>query len=243
MKLGMQGVTVAVATGDYGVASYEGDQSPNGCLPKSDTVNGTVFSSQFPNACPYILNVGSTTLPAGSDAKMGTEIATTRFGSAGGFSNVFTTPKWQQAAVSNYLRKYTPPYASYNLSNGESIGQNGGRYNSAGRAFPDVSALGDFGLLWINGRTRLVGGTSMSAPIFAAVLTRINEERIRLGKKTVGFVNPTFYAHPEIFQDVVEGTNPGCGTNGFSASPGWDPVTGLGTPNYPKMLALFKKLP
>lgn len=51
----------------------------------------------------------------------------------------------------------------------------------------------------------------MSAPIFAAVLNRLNEERLALGKTTVGFVLPTFYKHPKIFQDVTIGTNPGCG--------------------------------
>jgi len=35
----------------------------------------------------------------------------------------------------------------------------------------------------------------------------------------------------------------GCGTDGFYASVGWDPVTGLGTPNYLKMEALFLSLP
>jgi len=39
--------------------------------------------------------------------------------------------------------------------------------------------------------------------------------------------------------DITSGSNPGCGTAGFSAVSGWDPVTGLGTPNYLKMLAYF----
>ncbi len=43
--------------------------------------------------------------------------------------------------------------------------------------------------------------------------------------------------------DIVEGNNPGCGTNGFEAVKGWDPLTGLGTPNYPAMLSLFMSLP
>ena len=39
------------------------------------------------------------------------------------------------------------------------------------------------------------------------------------------------------------GDNPGCGTDGFNATIGWDPVTGLGTPNYPKLLAAWLALP
>ena len=45
------------------------------------------------------------------------------------------------------------------------------------------------------------------------------------------------------FKDVVSGTNPGCQTEGFVAAPGWDPVGGLGTPNFPKLLAHFLGLP
>jgi tripeptidyl-peptidase-1 len=36
-----------------------------------------------------------------------------------------------------------------------------------------------------------------------------------------------------LYSDITVGSNPGCGVDGFSVAPGWDPVTGLGTPNYP----------
>jgi tripeptidyl-peptidase-1 len=88
----------------------------------------------------------------------------------------------------------------------------------------------------------LVGGTSASAPVFASILNRINEERLAVNKSTVGFVNPVLYANPQILHDITTGTNPGCNTTGFSAATGWDPVTGLGTPNYPEMLKLFLSL-
>jgi tripeptidyl-peptidase-1 len=87
-----------------------------------------------------------------------------------------------------------------------------------------------------------VGGTSAAAPAFASILNLINEERLAANKSTVGFVNPTLYANPQVLHDITSGTNPGCNTTGFSASAGWDPVTGLGTPNYPKMLELFMSL-
>lgn len=83
----------------------------------------------------------------------------------------------------------------------------------------------------------------MSAPIFASLLNRIVEERIKVGKGPLGFVNPTLYENPQVLNDITNGTNPGCGTNGFHAAKGWDPVTGLGTPNYPKMLELWLSLP
>lgn len=41
----------------------------------------------------------------------------------------------------------------------------------------------------------------------------------------VGFVNPTLYAHPEVLNDIVNGSNPNCGSSGFETAPGWDPVS------------------
>jgi tripeptidyl-peptidase-1 len=79
------------------------------------------------------------------------------------------------------------------------------------------------------GAPTLIGGTSASSPVFASILTRINEERLKAGKSTIGFVNPTLYKHPEVLHDITVGSNPGCGSAGFTASKGWDPVTGLGT--------------
>ncbi len=58
-----------------------------------------------------------------------------------------------------------------------------------------------------------------------------------------GFINPALYANPWLLNDVTNGTNPGCGTSGFSSTPGWDPVTGLGTPNFPRLLEFFSLLP
>jgi tripeptidyl-peptidase-1 len=59
----------------------------------------------------------------------------------------------------------------------------------------------------------------------------------------VGFINPVLYANPGVLNDIKKGNNPGCGTDGFQAVKGWDPVTGLGTPNYGKMLSLWMGLP
>ncbi len=108
------------------------------------------------------------------------------------------------------------------------ITEPGAVYRRTGRGFPDVSAAGDRQIMSWNGEWVVEGGTSMSAPIWASVLTLINEKRIAIGKKSLGFVNPLLYAHPEAFNDITTGSNPGCSTDGFPAARGWDPVTGLG---------------
>jgi len=79
--------------------------------------------------------------------------------------------------------------------------------------------------------------------VFGAIITLINEARLDLGKGPVGFINPALYSHPYVLNDITSGGNRGCGTPGFTATRGWDPVTGLGTPNFPRMLALFLSLP
>ena len=68
-----------------------------------------------------------------------------------------------------------------------------------------------------DGFASLNGGTSAAAPIMASVITRINQERTAAGKGPVGYVNPVFYAHPEMFNDITDGNNPGCNTGGFKA--------------------------
>ncbi|CAG8984083.1 hypothetical protein HYALB_00003025 [Hymenoscyphus albidus] len=231
MKLGLQGVSIVISSGDSGVEGRN-------CLGSS----GKVFSPDFPASCPYLTAVGSTFLPKGANVATDAEVATSRFPSGGGFSNLYQIPSYQATAVSNYLTRFKPTYKSYTTVNLTNIGASGGLYNSAGRAYPDVEAIGDNIVIFSNGREGLIGGTSASAPAFGAILTRINEERLAAGKSTVGFVNPTLYSNPGVLHDITTGTNEGCGTSGFSASAGWDPVTGLGTPNYPAMLELFMGL-
>jgi tripeptidyl-peptidase-1 len=72
----------------------------------------------------------------------------------------------------------------------------------------------------------------------------VNDARIAQGKPTIGFINPTIYSANFVpgFKDVTNGTNPGCGTLGFNATKGWDPVTGLGTPYFPSLLSKWLSL-
>lgn len=80
MKLGMQGISIFVASGDSGVGGRPSGND-NGCI------NQTIFQPDFPATCPYITTVGATTLPTGANVNADEETATTRFGSGGGFSN------------------------------------------------------------------------------------------------------------------------------------------------------------
>ncbi|KAI1411855.1 peptidase S8/S53 domain-containing protein [Hypoxylon sp. FL1857] len=245
MKLGLQGVSVVFSSADFGVQGGPGwSWNSDGCLG-----NGSIFNPAYPAGCPYITVAGATYLPTGANVTADEEVAANTPGlrSGGGFSNIYAAPDYQKDAVDNYFQVADPivkAYPYYTTTNNESLGANGGIYNRGGRGYPDVSAVGDNMVVYAFNQTVYpIGGTSASAPIFGSILTLINEARLAAGKSTVGFVNPVLYAHPEVLHDITSGNNSGCGTAGFIASTGWDPVTGLGTPDYPKMLDLWMSLP
>jgi tripeptidyl-peptidase-1 len=238
MKLGMMGVSVLYSSGDYGVSGNGGEciAGPGPDAPYQDQSLGGRFNPSFPGTCPYITSVGAT------QVKPGTNILTTPTSSTeqacetviysgGGFSNVFPMPSYQSAAVKSYFKNHLPPYTSAQYNNSQQT-----------RGFPDISANGANYVVAVDGSWALVYGTSASSPTLGSVITLINEARIDIGKSSVGFINPVAYANPGIFNDITLGGNQGCNTPGFSAVQGWDPVTGLGTPNFPKMLATFLAL-
>lgn len=249
MKLGLQGVTVVMSSGDSGV----GEAPCNGA-------SGKIFDPDFAATCPYILSVGSTEWDRFNNDSPPTpyerlnEVATARFPSGGGFSNVFGIPSYQRDAVSAYFDQVESElgFSGYHhfVENGNFSSVTGGVYHHGGRAYPDVAAVGDRQVVYSNGSWWLVGGTSLSAPVFSAVLTLVNEARLEAGKSTLGFIHPVIvsvpaiillinrdgrltvttyqYQHPEAFNDIVSGSNPGCDSPGFPAAKGWDPVSGLG---------------
>ncbi|KAI5299793.1 hypothetical protein KEM55_001732 [Ascosphaera atra] len=232
LKLGLRGITVVAASGDWGVQSDK--ESKDGCPNDS-------FAPVFPASCPYVTAVGGTGLPSGAKAEPGNEIASTQFPSGGGFSNTFPRPSWQNSAVLNYFDKHDPGYEYYLSTGNVSLDSVSGMYNRIGRAYPDISALSQKLPIILNGKPSMQMGTSGATPYIASIINMINEERLAKGMPTVGFINPILYAHPEVFNDVKQGDNAGCNTTGFHAVEGWDPVTGLGTPDYQKLLKIFMK--
>ncbi|OCH91088.1 subtilisin-like protein [Obba rivulosa] len=230
-KLGLMGITVLYSSGDNGVAGNQGL-----CLTEDgeEAEGAPRFMPGFPGTCPYITSVGATQVNPGAKVTDPESACEQVIFSGGGFSNVFAIPEYQRAAVRTYLTKYPPPYAA-NI------------YNSSGysRAFPDISANGANYLVVIQGKVFRLYGTSASSPVSAAILSAVNDARLSEGKGPIGFINPTIYssAFNGAFNDITNGTNPGCGTNGFAARPGWDPITGLGTPNFPELLGRWLDLP
>merc|ERR1711939_16456 len=162
-KLGAMGITVVIASGDDGSGGMSRQGSNNGKL-----------SPSFPASIPYALAVGSTFFESGLS---GEEMATTQFGSGGGFSYDYDMPSYQSSAIKAYLAKDPKTGSS--------------SYASNGRASPDVALLGEkFAVVVGSGQTIAVGGTSASTPSWGAIISLLNEECLSAsgGSKTLGFV-------------------------------------------------------
>ncbi|KAJ3970810.1 peptidase S8/S53 domain-containing protein [Lentinula raphanica] len=212
---GARGVSLTFSSGDGGVGDGDPDPATQTCIT-NDGTNKTEFLPLFPASCPYVTAVGGTIhVP---------EVAVDFSG--GGFSNYFSRPAYQDAAVSAFFE---------NFPNGTFAGL----FNPNGRAIPDVAAQADNFQVVIGGETGLIGGTSAASPTFAGFVALINDARLKAGLPSLGFLNPLFYSTAiSGFNDITSGNAPGCGTEGFNATVGWDPVTGLGTPDVGKLISL-----
>jgi kumamolisin len=206
------GITVTVASGDSGAA----DEGPNEW--------DNQVHADFPASSPYALACGATNIQVSggaieSESVWNQNAADTQadsFGSSGGgISEFFPLPSYQASAK-----------VPVNLSTGK-----------PGRGVPDVSGDGDPAsgyLVRVDGQEFPIGGTSAVAPLWAALIALINQKLNR----RVGFINPLLYANPAALRDITQGNNKvGSKKIGYSAGPGWDACTGLGSPDGPKVLA------
>lgn len=98
--------------------------------------------------------------------------------------------------------------------------------HSANRGVPDVAGNADpatgYNVL-VDGQQMVVGGTSAVAPLWAGLIALLGQKL----QSRIGFINPALYNMDEssCYHDISSGTN-----GAFSAGPGWDPATGLGSP-------------
>merc|ERR1711879_311673 len=146
----------------------------------------------------------------------------------GGFSSMFKALPEQVDFVKQYLASapQLPPASSFPVD---------------GRATPDVAGVAEGFQVFVEGQLQSIGGTSASTPMFAGLVSLLNEARIKAGKPAMGYLNPWLYKNADMFTDVTLGDNaygrgPFRTPYGFNATKGWDPVTGLGTPIFSKML-------
>jgi len=244
MKLAVRGITIIIADGDTGAGDL-------GALPMSNPTCD-VLHPDWPSQSPFVTAVGSTIITPYAEpicyltaAEGGIDCSHNPLGeisvsvdqglfwtTGGGFSNIQPMPGYQSSFVSAYLNQNTTTLPPSSV------------FNSAGRAYPDVVTVGHNLMVALGGKFIPVDGTSASAPIFAAIVTLLNDVRFQYGMPPLGFLNPLFYQiaadSPDAFYDVTVGYNrcgavdwsPVCCEWGFQATQGWDAISGLGSPNF-----------
>jgi len=168
----------------------------------------------FPASSPHITGCGGTKLVASgntiTDEEAWNELNQNQGATGGGVSQFFPIPTWQQGA--------SVPAAP----NGQ-----------AGRGVPDVAGDADPTTgynVFVDGSPTVIGGTSAVAPLWAGLIALINQSL----QQPVGFLNPLLYSQnvEPALNDISQGDN-----GGYSAATGWDPCTGLGSPDGTKLLA------
>jgi hypothetical protein len=173
----------------------------------------------FPSDNVNVTTVGGTTLSTtGPGGPWSSETAWNRnngIGTGGGISTSYTIPYWQT-----------------NVSMASNQG------STTQRNVPDVACTADNVDVRVDGLDEYVGGTSCAAPLWAGFTALINQQAAIYQHTTVGFLNPQAYAIAEgpgydaAFHDITTGNNfGGSSQTKFSAVPGYDLCTGLGTPN------------
>lgn len=218
-QLQAQGITVFVSSGDQGAAGR----------------TGSGHNAPDPGSQLRVTSVGGTRLAvkAGTGAYAGeavwNDLNTTGDGATGGgVSSIWKIPTWQ-------------------VVKGVSVAKaNGG--SSTRRNVPDIAAVADPDNSPVsvysadNGGWVGLGGTSVSAPIWAGWATIFNGDRVAAKKARLGFLNTRLYKLGEAatnFHDVTRGDNGQTGDPGFKAGPGYDNTTGWGSINVGNALSSF----
>jgi subtilase family serine protease len=201
-----------------------GSSGDSGAIPAHYCGSASVQVS-LPASDPLVLGVGGTILDTTPGGAYLGEMAwnDNTEGSGGGYSTLFRRPAYQHDLAQT----------------------------RATRGVPDVSAnadpYGQMAVEWSFGQLRGDTGTSSSAPLWAGVIALADQQAGR----HLGFVNPALYAigrsraYHRAFHDVVTGDNsvvtPTGVFTGYNAGPGWDPVTGLGSPDAQYLVPLLAR--
>ena len=165
------------------------------------TSGSGVKAVDFPGSSVYDTSVGGTTLTMGSGGSYSSESAWSDGG--GGVSTLYARPSWQTGS---------------------------GSY----RTVPDVASNADPNsgyAIYTGGSWEQIGGTSAAAPLWSGFTALYNEKAAAASKANLGFADPAIYqvgagsGYASAMHDVTTGAN-----QDYSAGPGYDEVTGWGSP-------------
>ena len=209
------GITVCVSSGDNASA----------CLPLDDPGrpwDGHAHVS-FPASSPFVLACGGTHVLNAASSHLEEESwhPAANVGTGGGISRYFQLPDYQRSIVSqSAVNPAGGPGRGVPDVAADSAQESGYRILVDGMSFPDAAQ-----------QLPPIGGTSAAAPLWAGLIALLNQSL----KTRLGFINPLLYKLPAstgAFHDVTAGNN-----GDYRTGRGWDPCTGLGTPNGQKLVA------
>ena len=164
----------------------------------------------FPASSPYVLACGGTELIAANNAISQETVWNFQGGATGGgISTFFPKPSYQSTVTLSPSHRCLP--------------------DISGDASPQSGYI-----ICQNGQNYAVGGTSAVAPLWAALLAKVNQERAAQSKGSIGFVHPLLYSNESALRDITSGTN-----GVYKAAVGWDACTGLGSPEGAKISTLL----
>jgi len=183
----------------------------------SDGATDGLAHVDFPASSPYAIGCGGTRILPTSNGRVTESVWNDEpqgGATGGGVSDLFALPSWQDSSK-------VPPSANP-----------GGRI---GRGVPDICADADPATgyaIRVDGKDTVFGGTSAVAPLWSGLIALLNQ---KLGR-SLGYINPLLYeklSSPGLgdFHDVTAGNN-----GAYSAAAGWDPCTGLGSPDGAKLM-------
>ena len=235
----VQGITMITAAGDSGAA---------GCDPSNSRVAQNGPALTVPGGVPEVTVVGGTQF----DDSAGTYWGATN--SAGGGSALSYIPEraWNDSSTAHFLAAGGGGSSTLFFKPSWQTGP--GVPADAYRDSPDVAlAAGSLTgyVIYFEGAQTTVYGTSAAAPVFAGMVALLNQSiTSHIGQTGLGNINPTLYrlaqSAPNTFHDITAGDNfvpcaagsPSCsqGSYGYAAGPGYDRVTGLGSPDLNNLL-------
>eukprot|EP00051_Salpingoeca_urceolata_P027616 m.482359 g.482359 ORF g.482359 m.482359 type:complete len:1115 (-) comp22525_c0_seq1:182-3526(-) len=261
--LGTHGVTLTVASGDWGARTFEfkSQSHQDFCGP---------FAPLWPAASPSVTTVGGTSIdlvsvpprshpqpcartfgehrPCVGETASTTAEQSAGITSGGGFSLYKARPDYQNTAVQGFLTHFAAD-SDASAAHADATFQ----ATKTFRGYPDIALNANHLAVVYNGNTEQGVGTSIASPMFAGMVSLINDALFRAGATTsVGHISPILYKaaaeRPDVFFDVTSGSNACvvreggnygagrfCCATGYPTAAGWDPVSGLGSVNFQKL--------
>jgi len=224
------GVTVLAASGDAG-------SNPNGTTASGGYATTAPLGVSYPASDPSVTGVGGTTVNfVGTWSYAGEvvwdDISSTSSATGGGVSGFFAKPSWQTGSVpAGQTMRCVPDISAVSDGYLQAV-------NVGAGFLPFTGGTGE--LVYDSGAPTGVNGTSLACPVLAAITALINQSRASAGMEPIGLLNPYLYqaAGSSAINDVTSGTN-----GAYTAGPGYDFCSGVGTPNVTNLLTMLMSAP